>query len=91
MGKLDFSELIAIIGLIIAYIIAIILIVQIIRALFGGSWKIEEIILALVVFNLTITFGIGSYLISLNNKISDVNTKIQGHIQWHKGKDNSKK
>ena len=91
LGKSDFGELIAIIGQIIAYIIAIILVIQILRAIFGGSWKIEEIILMLVLFNLTITFGTGGYLVSLSNKISNVNTKIEGHIQWHKGKDNSKK
>lgn len=87
MVKSDFGEFIAIIGQVIAYVIAIILVVQILRYIFGGTWEIEEIILALVIFNLTVTFGIGGYLIHLNSKISEVNTKIEGHFGWHKGKD----
>ena len=70
--------------------LCIIIIIQILRAISGGTWRIEEIILALVIFNLTITFSVGGYLIHLNNKISNVNTKIEGHFGWHKGKDTLK-
>ena len=52
--------------------------VQLIRYIFGGTWLIEDIILALVVLNLTITFGIGGYLISLNDTISQVDKKLYG-------------
>ena len=84
----DLGEYLSIIGQIIAYIIAVILIVQILRALLGGTWEIENIILAIVIFNLTISFGIGGYLIHLNNKVSKVDKKIHGHIEWHRGRDN---
>lgn len=79
------GKIITIIAQVIAYILAIILIIEITKSIFGGSWQIEEIILGLIIFNLTITFGIGTYIISLNNKISSVNTKIVGHITWHGG------
>ncbi|HLC75458.1 MAG TPA: hypothetical protein VJH88_06430 [Candidatus Nanoarchaeia archaeon] len=59
--------------------------VQLIRYIFGGTWLIEDIILALVVLNLTITFGIGGYLISLNDTISQVDKKLYGHFEWHRG------
>lgn len=83
----DFAELIARIALITASLLAIVVIIQLFRAIFGGTWAIEEIILALVILNLTVTFGVGGYLISLNNKISTVKTKIIGHLEWHKGRD----
>lgn len=83
----DFAERISAIAQIIAYILAVILAIQLFRAIFGGTWAIEDIILALVVLNLTVTFGLGGYLIHLSNKISDVKTKVVGHIEWHKGKD----
>lgn len=85
------SEIIPIIAQILAYILAIILIVQILKAIFGGTWAIEDVILALVIFNLTITFAVGVYLISLNNRIGSVNIKISKHIEWHKGLNNGKK
>lgn len=91
LSKTDLSKFIAIAGQILAYIIAIILIIQILKLLIGGSWAIEDIILGLIILNLTITFGIGSYLINLSNKISDVNTKVEGHIKWHKGVNNGLK
>ena len=40
--------------------------------------------LILVILNLIITSGIGGFLFHLNNKISKINAKIQGHITWHK-------
>ena len=85
MARFDFGESLAIISQLVAYIIGIVIIIQIIKALFSGTWQIEEIILALVIFNLTITFGVGGYLIHLNNKISTVNTKLEGHFGWHRG------
>jgi len=84
MKPFSFTEVTSIIAQVIAYILAIILIIQIVRAILGGTWAVEDIILALLIFNLTITFGIGGYLISLNNKIS-------GHLGWHKGKELTQK
>ena len=82
----EINETLSIIAQIVAYLIAIIIAIQILRTLIGGTWEIENIILALVIFNLTIAFGIGGYLLHLNNKISNVERKIHGHIEWHKGK-----
>lgn len=91
MAKKDFWELVSTIGQIVAYVIAIVLILELLKAIFGATWELEEIILALVIFNLTVTFGVGGYLISLNNRISKVNTKVEGHFGWHKGVNNSAK
>jgi len=74
----DFGEFLSIAGQIIAYILVLILVVQILRTLFGGTWEIENIILAIVIFNLTISFGMGRYLIHINNKISTVDKKCMG-------------
>ena len=83
----DIGKKIAIIGQIVFYIFAAIAIYQIIRKLTGGSWAAEDIILSIVMINLTMTFGIAGYMINLNNKIASVDRKIHGHIEWHKGKD----
>ena len=83
----EIGEILSLIGQLLAYIIGIIVIIQILRSLFGGTWEIENTILAIVVFNLTITFSMVGYLFILNNKISRIDKKIHGHIEWHKGKD----
>ncbi|MEK6878744.1 MAG: hypothetical protein AABY22_04005 [Nanoarchaeota archaeon] len=77
---MDIWEILSIIAQIVAYILAIIVIVQIIKLLFGGSWKIEDVILTLLVVNITLTFGVMGYLMKLNSV-------IHGHIEWHKGRD----
>lgn len=85
------AEIIAITAQIAAYILGAIIIVQILRIILGGSWKVEDAILALLVLNITLTFGLFGYFINsntvLNDKISSVNTKIEGHLEWHKGKE----
>jgi len=53
-------------GLLLAY--------QIIRKIFGDSWSTEAIMIALLIFNLGLTWKI-----SLN---------FEKHILWHKFKDN---
>lgn len=83
----DFAELLSTIAQVIAYVLAILVVIQLVRAILGGTWAIEDIILALVILNLTVTFGVSGYLIHMNDKISKVETKVVGHIQWHKGKD----
>lgn len=91
MSRFDFGEATALVGQIAAYILGIIVIIQILKALFGGTWQIEDIILALVILNLTITFSVGGYLINLNNKISTVNGKLEGHFGWHRGVEMNRK
>ncbi len=89
MGK-DIGQIFYIVSQILAYILAAILMIQLIRIIFGGSWAVEEVILTLVIFNLTMSFGIGGYLFhinnNLNNKIAKVDSKLMGHFGWHKGK-----
>ncbi|MBS3151268.1 hypothetical protein J4443_02715 [Candidatus Woesearchaeota archaeon] len=87
----DGGEILSLIGQFLAYLLGIIIIIQIIKSLFGGTWEIENIILAIVIFNLTITFSIGGYLLSLNTKIAKIDKKIHGHVEWHKGKDSGNK
>lgn len=58
-----------------AYILAIIVAYQIIRILLGGSWSVEDVILTLIVVNISLSFGLMGYLIKLNSI-------IYGHIQW---------
>ncbi|MEW6063540.1 MAG: hypothetical protein AB1571_04190 [Nanoarchaeota archaeon] len=53
------------------------LIIEIIRKIIGGSLGFEELVIALLVANLGYSFYI--------------NSKISGHIGWHRGKDNHKK
>lgn len=86
----DIGEFLSIIAQIAAYILGLILIVQIVRLILGGSWEIEDVILAIVIFNLTITFGIGGYLIHLHNIISRVDKKLHGHIEWHRGSEDKR-
>ena len=50
------------------------LIIEIIRNLLGGSLGFEELVIGLLIANLGYSFYI--------------NSKLSGHIGWHKGKDN---
>ena len=65
--KLKWVDIILILlGLFIAY--------QILRAILGGSWQTESIMIALVIFNLGLTWKL--------------NMMLKGHIIWHKAKNN---
>lgn len=61
--------LLILLGLFIAY--------QLLKAILGGSWQTETIIISLLIFNLGLT-----YRLSL---------KLEGHINWHKIKDRLEK
>ena len=61
--------LLILLGLFIAY--------QLLRAIFGGSWQTEAIIISLLIFNLGLTW-----------KLS---LKLEGHINWHKFRNEEKK
>ena len=76
---MDKWEILSIISQIVAYILGIVIIIQIIRILFGGSWAVEDVILALIILNISLSFGLMGYLAKLNSVIYD-------HIEWHKGK-----
>ena len=83
----DLGKKIAIIGQIVFYIFAAVTIFQIIKKLVGGSWASEEVIVSIIMMNLTTTLGIAGYLIHLNNKIAGGDKKLHGHIEWHKGRE----
>lgn len=67
--------LLILLGLFIAY--------QLLRAIFGGSWQFESLIIAFLIFN----FGL---LWKLNNSLWKLNLKFEGHVSWHKAKENKK-
>lgn len=69
---------------IIVLILILILLYQIYKAISGGTWEIEDIILGLIILNLTLT-------ITLLTSFYNVKTKIDGHIKWHEGYDRGKK
>ena len=50
------------------------LIIELLRKIFGGSLGFEELVIGLLIANLGYSFYI--------------NSKLSGHIGWHKGKDN---
>ncbi len=83
----DILESLSIAAQISAYILGIIAAIQIIKIILGGSWVIEDVILALVILTVTICFGIMGYFININNRISKVEKIVHGHIQWHRGKE----
>ena len=62
-------------------IFIIYLIIEIIRNILGGSLGFEELVIGLLIANLGYTFY-------LNGSINKVDSKISGHIGWHKGKGN---
>lgn len=56
------------------------LIYELARKILGGSLGFEEIVMGLLVANL-------GYSFYLSNSISRLDSKISGHIGWHRGKD----
>ena len=63
------DSLLILFGLFIAY--------QLLRAILGGSWQTEGLIIALLVFNLGMTWKLTISSIKLN-------MKFDSHIGWHK-------
>ena len=51
------------------------------------NFTTESLILAFVIFNITLTFAILGYVMSLNNKIARIDTKIESHVGWHRGRE----
>lgn len=56
------------------------LIFEVLRKILGGSLGFEELVIALLIANLGYSF----YLKESFNKID---TKIENHLGWHRGKD----
>ena len=61
-------------------IFVIYLIFEIIRKILGGSWGVQELIAALLVANL-------GYSFQINHRISSMDSKLSGHLGWHKGRE----
>ncbi len=85
-----FIRAVTISAFILSYILAIIVIIQILRILFGGSWSVEEVILALMAVNITLTLGMVSYLFRMNDRFANIDKKIHGHLEWHRGVDKAR-
>ncbi len=61
-------------------IFAVYLIIELVRKILGGSLGFEELITGLLIANL-------GFVIALHTKISAVDSKLSGHLGWHKGKE----
>lgn len=63
------------------YVTIVVLFILIILSLvlFGVRWDKKDLILVLLISNITINVGILGYLINLDNKIAS-------HLGWHKGR-----
>lgn len=59
------------------------IIFELTRKILGGSLGFEELVIALLVANL-------GYAFHLRESVSKLDTKITGHIAWHRGKENAK-
>ena len=57
------------------------LIFELTRKIFGGSLGFEEIVIGLLIANLGFSFYMRGY-------ISEIDSKISGHLGWHKGINN---
>ena len=55
------------------------LIFELLRKLLGGSLGFEELVIGLLIANL-------GYSFYLRESINKVDSKISGHIGWHRGK-----
>lgn len=65
------------------FLFLIYLIFELLRTLVGGSLGFEELVIGLLIANL-------GYSFYLSGAISKVDSKISGHVGWHKGKNNKK-
>ncbi len=53
---------------------------EIVRTILGGSLSFEQLVIAILVLIMGLIYKISTQL-------SDLNSKISGHIGWHKGQD----
>lgn len=81
MVKIDPKEFLKKLAYLIFLIFLVYLIYELFGKLLGGSLGFEELVIGLLIANLGYSF----YLIKYINKID---SKISGHIGWHKGKNN---
>lgn len=72
------SKIITIVVLILSYILALIVIYQVTKAIFGGTWPTENILVVLAILNLTAT-------LSMMGLLMDTRSKLYELIGWRKG------
>ncbi len=53
---------------------------EILRKIFGGSLGFEELIIGLIITNISLTFH-------LKESINKVDNKITKHLGWHRGRE----
>lgn len=61
------------------FVFLIYLIIELGRKILGGSLSFEALVIALLTANL-------GYVFYLKDSISKIDSKITGHIGWHKGR-----
>lgn len=75
--------------LLVAYIMYIT--IEVARIILGGSLGFEEILIALLVGNIALTFKLQYQIGKLNSKlqyqIGQLDSKLQEHLGWHRGKE----
>ncbi len=69
-------------GLLILFLIYIAL--ELLRKILGGSLGFEELVIGLLIANL-------GYSFYLKEAINKVDTKVSGHLGWHRSKDDERK
>jgi len=80
----DLQEIIKIIVEIIVIIIMIYVGYQVLRAIFGGTWTTENIIIAGMGIILTGMFVIVGFLINQGHQIGEMKGKLEEHVRKHK-------
>jgi len=55
------------------------LIIEVIKKILGSGLSYETLAVGLLIANI-------GYTIALHSKISNINSKLSGHIGWHKGR-----
>jgi len=85
------EELLEQIAIFLLIIFGIFILYQILRVLLGGSWQVDDIILALLIFNLGAIFTIGlmtatlkSNHKNLSNKFNSLANDFKQHLKNHK-------
>jgi hypothetical protein len=78
-----------VVALLLAWVLGIIVVFEMLRFLFGGSWTVEELILGILTLNLSLTIGTAGYLVRGQNglalRIGRIDAKFERHLGWHRG------
>ena len=62
----------------------VLVIIQVMRKIIGGSWATEAVIITLLVANIGYSFALKSSLAKIESKLSE-------HLGWHNGYKNGKR